>query len=83
MVGLYRDPEGKQVFAKSNPKSIDIQCSSETDNLRRRVRELETAVGWWDGGRIEVELGSRLKFLRTATLQKYTVVTSCAHVQQG
>lgn len=44
MVGLYRDPEGKQVFAKSNPKSIDIQCSSETDNLRRRVRELETTV---------------------------------------
>jgi len=45
MVGLYRDPEGKQVFAKSNPKSTDNQCSSETDNLRRRVRELETMVG--------------------------------------
>jgi len=77
MVGLYRDPEGKQVFAKSDPKSIDIQCSSETDNLRRRVRELETVVGWWDGGRMEVELWSRL---RTTILQKYMLVDFATHI---
>ena len=43
MVGLYNDPEGKNVFSMTDPnQSTEIrEDSSTTETLRYRIRELE------------------------------------------
>ena len=47
MVGLYRDPEGKMIFSKTDPSRTNMPPTSDQDtidSLRRRVQELENEV---------------------------------------
>ena len=50
MVGLYQDPQGEKVFEKSRSSGTQLGNhtvnigSTDTEQLRRRVRELETMV---------------------------------------
>jgi len=47
MVGLYRDPEGKMVFSKTDPSQANMPPTSDQctiDSLKRRVQELENEV---------------------------------------
>ena len=50
MVGLYRDPEGKMIFSKTDPSQANMPPTSDKDTnhtidmLRRRVQELENEV---------------------------------------
>jgi len=47
MVGLYRDPEGKKIFAKTDPSQANVPPTSDSDTidtLKRRVQELENEV---------------------------------------
>lgn len=48
MVGVYKDPEGKDIFLKSSmsPRPTDglglsTKVTDETDTLRKRIRDLE------------------------------------------
>ena len=47
MVGLYKDPEGKMLFTRTNPSQGNINSSMDKDtiaSLRKRVEELESEV---------------------------------------
>ena len=47
MVGLYRDPEGKTIFSKTDPSQANAPPTSDQctiDTLKRRVQELENVV---------------------------------------
>ena len=47
MVGLYKDPEGKMLFTRTNPSQGNINSSMDKDTiavLKKRVQELESEV---------------------------------------
>ena len=47
MVGLYKDPEGKMLFTRTNPYQGNINSSMDKDtiaSLRKRVEKLESEV---------------------------------------
>ena len=47
MVGLYRDPEGKKIFSKTDPSQANVPPTTDSDTidtLKRRVQELENEV---------------------------------------
>ena len=47
MVGLYKDPEGKMLFTRTNPSQGNINSSMDKDtieSLKKRVQELESEV---------------------------------------
>ena len=47
MVGLYRDPEGKKIFSKTDPSQANMPPTTDSDTidtLKRRVQELENEV---------------------------------------
>ena len=47
MVGLYKDPEGKMLFTRTNPSQGNIISSMDKDtiaSLKKRVQELESEV---------------------------------------
>lgn len=47
MVGLYKDPEGKMLFIRTNPSQGNINSSMDKDTiavLKKRVQELESEV---------------------------------------
>ncbi|CAI8040048.1 hypothetical protein GBAR_LOCUS22328 [Geodia barretti] len=57
MVGLYNDPEGKNVFSMTDPnQSTEIrEDSSTTETLRYRIRELEKQLEKKKGGVVKRE----------------------------
>ena len=48
MYGLYKDPDGEYVFSSSDPttqhRAPATVASSDLDNLKRRIMELEVQV---------------------------------------
>ena len=46
MVGLYKDPEGKMLFTRTNPSQGNIiSMDKDTiESLKKRVQELESEV---------------------------------------
>ena len=46
MVGVYRDPEGKDIFTKSDStlKMTDRKDESEISALKTRIKELEAQL---------------------------------------
>ena len=47
MVGLYKDPEGKKLFSRTNPSQGNMTSDMDKDtvaSLRKRIQELENEV---------------------------------------